>query len=36
VPYLLGEGQGIRQNYVLLIQFLGGRLCGYFLFGLLA
>ena len=36
VPYLLGEGRGIRQNTLVLGQFLGGRLVGYLLFGLLA
>jgi sulfite exporter TauE/SafE len=29
VPYLLGEGRGILQNFVALIQFLLGRLLGY-------
>jgi len=36
VPFLLGEGKGIRQNLVTLLKFLGGRLGGYMLFGLLA
>ncbi len=36
VPYLLGEGRDVRQNYAVLGQFLGGRLGGYLLFGLLA
>lgn len=36
VPYLLGEGKGVRQNTVILCQFLGGRLCGYLLLAVLA
>lgn len=34
VPYMLGEGRSIGQNYAILGQFLGGRLVGYLLFGL--
>jgi len=36
IPYLLGEGKNIRQNFAVLGQFLGGRLCGYFILSLLA
>jgi sulfite exporter TauE/SafE len=36
VPFLLGEGQDVRQNLVTLLKFLGGRLGGYTLVGLLA
>ncbi|OPY56327.1 MAG: hypothetical protein A4E55_02154 [Pelotomaculum sp. PtaU1.Bin035] len=36
VPVLLGEGKNIQRNYVILGQYLGGRLCGYLLFALLA
>jgi len=36
VPVLLGEGKNIQRNYVILGQFLGGRLSGYLLFALLA
>jgi len=36
VPVLLGEGKNVQQNYVILGQFLGGRLGGYLLFALLA
>jgi hypothetical protein len=36
VPFLLGEGRGVRQNWAVLAQFLGGRLGGYLLFALLA
>ena len=36
LPYLLGEGEKIPKNYVLLGQFMGGRLAGYLLFALLA
>jgi sulfite exporter TauE/SafE len=35
VPFLL-EGKDVRQNLVTLLKFLGGRLGGYMLFGLLA
>jgi len=35
VPVLLGEGENIQRNYVILGQFLGGRLGGYLLFSLL-
>jgi len=36
VPFLLGEGQQVRQNWAALGKFLGGRLGGYLLFGLIA
>jgi sulfite exporter TauE/SafE len=36
VPYLLGEGQTIRRNYLDLSRFLIGRLFGYLLFAILA
>jgi sulfite exporter TauE/SafE len=36
VPYLLGEGEGVRRNLLMLLQFLIGRLAGYLLFGLAA
>ncbi len=36
VPFLMHEGTSIRQNLVALLKFLGGRLGGYLLFGLLA
>lgn len=36
VPYILGEGKRTGQNFATLGQFLGGRLCGYLLFGALA
>lgn len=36
VPYLLGEGKGLRQNGLILAQFLTGRLIGYLLFGMAA
>ena len=36
VPFLLKEGKDVRQNLVTLFKFLGGRLGGYMLFGLLA
>ena len=36
VPFLLEEGKNVRQNLVALLKFLGGRLGGYMLFGLLA
>lgn len=35
VPYILGEGQSIRQNSMILARFLSGRLFGYLLVGLL-
>jgi sulfite exporter TauE/SafE len=35
VPYILGEGQPIRQNSMILARFLSGRLFGYLLVGLL-
>jgi sulfite exporter TauE/SafE len=36
IPFLLSEGNDIPQNLVTLFMFLGGRLVGYLLFGLLA
>jgi sulfite exporter TauE/SafE len=36
IPYLLGEGEGVRRNLLTLLQFLVGRLGGYMLFGLAA
>ena len=36
VPFLLGEGRRVRQNWAVLGKFLGGRLGGYLLFGLIA
>lgn len=36
VPFLLKEGKDVRQNLVTLLKFLGGRMGGYTLFGLLA
>jgi sulfite exporter TauE/SafE len=36
IPLFLEEGKGIRQNLLALLQFLGGRLGGYTLLGLLA
>lgn len=36
IPFLMHEGQTVRQNLVTLAKFLGGRLGGYTLFGLLA
>ena len=36
IPLMLGEGQRTRKNWELLGKFLGGRLAGYLLFGLLA
>ena len=36
VPFLLGEGNRIRQNWGILARFLIGRLGGYLLFALLA
>jgi hypothetical protein len=36
IPFLMHEGQTVRQNLVTLSKFLGGRMGGYLLFGLLA
>jgi sulfite exporter TauE/SafE len=36
VPFLLEQGEDVRQNLVMLLKFLGGRLGGYMLFGLFA
>ncbi len=34
VPFLLQEGRNVRQNLVTMSKFLGGRLGGYVIFGL--
>jgi sulfite exporter TauE/SafE len=36
IPFLLSEGNNIPRNLVTLLTFLGGRLGGYLIFGLLA
>jgi sulfite exporter TauE/SafE len=36
IPFLMHEGQTARQNLVTLAKFLGGRMGGYLIFGLLA
>jgi len=36
IPLFLGEGGRVHQNSKLLVGFLGGRLVGYLLFGVLA
>ncbi|HOB53664.1 MAG TPA: sulfite exporter TauE/SafE family protein [Acidobacteriota bacterium] len=36
LPYLVGEGERLKRNAVVLAGFLGGRLVGYLAFGLLA
>jgi len=36
VPYMLGEGKGVFRNISLTAQFLGGRLLGYLIFGIIA
>jgi sulfite exporter TauE/SafE len=36
VTYLLGEGRSVWRNFIQLGLFLGGRLLGYILFGILA
>jgi sulfite exporter TauE/SafE len=36
VPYLLGQGQTVRRNYLDLGRFLAGRLIGYLLIAVLA
>ena len=36
IPFLMHEGQTVRQNMVTLLKFLGGRMGGYLIFGLLA
>jgi len=36
IPYLFGEGKGVRQNFSVVVQFLSGRLLGYLLFGVIA
>jgi len=36
IPFLLSEGKDVRHNLATMGKFLGGRLLGYLLFGLLA
>lgn len=36
LPFMLGEGYATRRNWIVLGKFLGGRLGGYLLFGVLA
>jgi sulfite exporter TauE/SafE len=36
IPFFMHEGQDVRQNLVALLKFLGGRMGGYLLIGLLA
>ncbi|MGQ9683904.1 MAG: urease accessory protein UreH domain-containing protein [Anaerolineae bacterium] len=36
VPYLIGQGRGVRAGYGALALFLGGRLSGYLAFAVLA
>jgi sulfite exporter TauE/SafE len=36
IPFLMHEGQTVRQNLVTLLKFLGGRMGGYLIFGLFA
>ena len=36
IPFFLGEGNGVRRNFILIGQFLAGRLIGYLLFAVLA
>jgi sulfite exporter TauE/SafE len=36
IPFLMHEGQTVRQNLVTLLKFLVGRMGGYLIFGLLA
>jgi hypothetical protein len=36
IPFIMHEGQTVRQNLVTLLKFLGGRMGGYLIFGLLA
>ncbi|HNY10815.1 MAG TPA: sulfite exporter TauE/SafE family protein [Candidatus Wallbacteria bacterium] len=36
IPFVLGEGRGISKNFLILINFLIGRLAGYILTGILA
>jgi hypothetical protein len=36
IPFVMHEGQTVRQNLVMLLKFLGGRLGGYLVFGLAA
>jgi sulfite exporter TauE/SafE len=36
IPYLLGEKKNVLQNALVISQFLGGRLLGYLVFGVIA
>ena len=36
IPFLMHEGQTVRQNLLTVAKFLGGRMGGYLIFGLLA
>jgi sulfite exporter TauE/SafE len=36
VPLVLGEARGVGRSFLVVAQFLGGRLAGYLLFGFLA
>jgi len=36
IPYLVGEGGNIQRNFMLIGQFLSGRLAGYLVFAVLA
>ncbi|MBP6941322.1 MAG: sulfite exporter TauE/SafE family protein [Syntrophorhabdaceae bacterium] len=36
VPYMLGEGKSVAQNFLALLQFLLGRLAGYLAFAFVA
>jgi sulfite exporter TauE/SafE len=36
IPFFLSEGESVRRNLSTLLKFLGGRLGGYLLFGVLA
>ncbi|MBN1934320.1 MAG: sulfite exporter TauE/SafE family protein [Anaerolineae bacterium] len=36
VPFFLSENRNVKDNLIMLLKFLGGRLIGYLIFGLLA
>lgn len=36
IPYMLGEGKSVAQNFITLTQFLLGRLAGYLVFAFVA
>ena len=36
IPLLLGRGSRVQNNWILLAQFLAGRLVGYLIFAILA